>query len=104
MDGQGTIIYTNGEVYLGKVTVSDANGLGILSHESHKRAGELHYRIDDDIKRSREKAKFTGVPYDAKQTRLELKSMHGTMSLLFFDRNSVKCGETYLPLFTKKRE
>ena len=101
-DGQGTIIYTNGEVYLDKVTVSDANGLGILSHESYETAGELHYRIDDDIKRSREKAKFAGVPYDAKRTHLELESVHGTMSLLFFDRDSVKCGKTYLPLFANK--
>ena len=102
VDGQGTIIYTNGEVYLGKVTISDANGLGILSHESYETAGELHYRIVNDIKRSREKAKLAGVPYDAKRTRLELESVHGTMSLLFFDRDSVKCGETYLPLFVTK--
>ena len=102
VDGEGTIIYTNGEVYLGKVTISDANGLGILSHESYETAGELHYRIVNDIKRSREKAKLAGIPYDAKRTRLELESVHGTMSLLFFDRDSVKCGETYLPLFATK--
>ena len=89
-------------MYLGKVTVSDANGLSILSHESYETAGELHYRIDNDIKRSRDKAKLAGIPYDAKRTRLGLESAHGTISLLFFDRDSVKCGKTYLPLFAKK--
>ena len=78
---QGSIIYTNGELFQGEVTVTDQvdtkNMWGFLTCDGYSRARRLHCSIDEDIKRSREKPKVDGVPHDAMQTRLELESKHG---------------------------
>ena len=91
---RGTIIYTTGEVFKGKVhncdIVENKNMWDFLTCDSYLRARQLHCSIGKDIKHSREKPKVDGVPYDAMQTRLELESNHGSLSLPFFDKAIVQ--------------